>query len=174
MKILFESERLLFREFSEDDDEVLFDLNNDEEVRIYVHEAPPTLASSQKALQEIILPQYKLYNHGRWALYLKSTNEFIGWCGLKYLRERDEVDLGYRFKKIHWGEGYATEAALAALNYGFKILNLSRISVMAHIDNLPSLRVIEKCGFIFCKEETVDNCLVKTYQLFAHQILSEK
>jgi RimJ/RimL family protein N-acetyltransferase len=53
--------------------------------------------------------------------------EFTGWCGLKYLSETNEVDLGYRFMKKFWGKGYATEAALACIEYGFSRLHLQKL-----------------------------------------------
>jgi len=50
-------------------------------------------------LEKVIIPQCALYNHGRWAIHLRSSLEFLGWCGLKYRAELNEIDLGYRFKK---------------------------------------------------------------------------
>jgi RimJ/RimL family protein N-acetyltransferase len=165
MKIIIETERLLLREFTLDDAQLLFDLNSDPEVIKYIHELAPTLESSQLALQNIILPQYKLYGHGRWAAYLKDTNEFIGWCGLKYVKEKDEIDLGYRFKKQFWNKGYATEAAKATVDYGMTVLKMNRIIAKAHIENIGSQKVIEKCGLAFLYEAFMDGCPVKYYEL---------
>jgi RimJ/RimL family protein N-acetyltransferase len=69
--------------------------------------------------------------------------EFLGWCGLKYLFETNEVDLGYRFMKKFWGKGYATEAALACIEYGFATLNLHQIVGRALPGNLASIKVLE-------------------------------
>ncbi len=165
MKIIFETERLLFREFTEDDAQLLFDLNKDEAIRKYVHEPAPTLASAQSALKEIILPQYYLYNYGRWALHLKTTNGFIGWCGLKYMKESEEVDLGYRLMKKYWNKGYATEAAKATIKYGFENFQVERIIARAHKENIASIKVIEKCGIKFLCDEIYKNDPVKTFAL---------
>lgn len=54
----------------------------------------------QKISEKVIIPQYALYNHGRWAVLVKPGLEFIGWCGLKYRPALNEIDPGYRFKKI--------------------------------------------------------------------------
>lgn len=164
MKLVFQSQRLLFREFTEDDAALIYELNSDPEVLRYLHEPPVTPENAGQVIRDIILPQYKL-GFGRWAVHLKYSNEFLGWCGLKYLQDTNEVDLGYRFKKQHWGKGYATEAASTCISYGFTHLNISAIIARAHVENLASLQVIHKCGMKFLREEIVDECPVKTFGL---------
>jgi RimJ/RimL family protein N-acetyltransferase len=110
------------------------------------------------------LPQYILYNHGRWATHIKSNLEFIGWCGLKYRPEQNEIDIGYRFMKKFWGNGCATEAAFACIEYGFETLKMHRIIGRALPENLASLRVLEKCGMNYIGDEIVDRHLHKTFQ----------
>ncbi|MBC7589268.1 MAG: GNAT family N-acetyltransferase [Chitinophagaceae bacterium] len=131
MKIILETERLYLRQFTLADAQLLVDLNGNPEVTKYLHEQPTTLNIAQQVIEQIILPQYTLYNHGRLAVHVKSNNEFIGWCGLKYLKERNKVDLGYRFFQQHWGKGYATETAQACIDYGFNNLNINHIMAMA-------------------------------------------
>lgn len=164
MNVVIETDRLLLRTFTENDAPLLYQLNLDPEVTRYTLDPMTDVAQAQKVLDEVILPQYALYNHGRWAVHLKSTLEFTGWCGLKYIAERNEIDLGYRFMKRFWGRGYATESAHACLKYGFEKLNLQRIVGRALIENTNSLHVLEKCGMQFVEEEYIDGLLHKTYQ----------
>ena len=84
---------------------------------------------------------------------------------LKYRPERDEVDLGYRFIKAAWGKGYASEAAMASINYGFEKLGLRRIVGRAMPGNIASLKVLEKCGMRFIREELIDDHPAKTYEI---------
>jgi ribosomal-protein-alanine N-acetyltransferase len=165
MNIILETERLYLREFTTDDAQLLVDLNANPEVIKYVHELPVDIEKALDVLENIILPQYKLYNHGRWAVHLKENDEFIGWCGLKYVKERDEIDLGYRFFQQHWGKGYATESAKAAIDFGKNALQLPHIMAQAHVENIASQNVLEKCGLQFRSEGIVDNCPVKIYDL---------
>ena len=165
MDVVIETDRLLFRRFTEDDAPLLYDLNLDPEVIRYTHDPLTDVEHARKVLKEVILPQYILYDHGRWAVHLRSGLEFIGWCGLKYLTETNEVDLGYRFKKNFWGNGYAAEAARACIKYGFATLNLQRIVGRALPANLASIKVLEKCGMKYLHEETVYGYLHKTYQV---------
>lgn len=165
MNIVFETPRLILRKFTESDAPLLVQLNNNPEVMKYLHE--PLLENEVQALHvlnTIILPQYK-FNLGRWAIHVKTTNEFIGWCGLKYLIETHEVDLGYRLMQPYWGKGYAFEAATHTVDYGFNQLQLPSIVGRAHIENIASLKILEKVGLQFIKDEVVDGCPVKTYSL---------
>ena len=146
MKIIFQSPRLYFREFTENDVYLLFELNSNPNVIKYVHEPAPTLENVTNILFNSILPQYKLYIYGRWAVHLKNDNEFVGWCGLKYIKEDDEIDLGYRIKEEYWGKGYGYEAVKTTINYGFNNLKLKRIVATALPENIASWKIMEKCG----------------------------
>ena len=165
MNVIFETDRLLFRTFTEDDAPLIYELNLDPDVIRYTLDPMVDLAHAKKILDEVILPQYKLYGHGRWAVHLKSDLTFIGWCGLKYLAERNEVDIGYRFMKKFWGQGYATEAAIATLQYGQDKLGLKRIVGRALPANKASIKVLEKCGMSPVGQETIEGLLHETYEL---------
>jgi ribosomal-protein-alanine N-acetyltransferase len=163
MPIIFETPRLWLRQFTLDDASLLVALNSNPQVLKYLHE--PLLTTEEQALhvlENIILPQYK-NKLGRWAIYIKETGEFIGWCGLKYLADRDETDLGYRLMQQYWGKGYAYEAAKHTLDYGFNHLHLNTIVGRAHIENTASLKILEKIGMHYVNDEVVDNCPVKTF-----------
>jgi RimJ/RimL family protein N-acetyltransferase len=101
-----------------------------------------------RLLKAVIFPQYA-NRIGRWAVVLRGTGEFIGWCGLKYYADVNEYDLGYRYFEEHWGRGYATEAARAVLRYGIEHLRGARIVGKAMAGNVGSRRVLEKIGLAF-------------------------
>ena len=166
MKIILETPRLLLRQFTEADTLLIIQLNNEPGVLMYIPEtAPETEEQALKIIFDIILPQYKK-NLGRWAVHLKENNEFIGWCGLKWLKETDEIDLGYRFKPSAWGKGYATEAACYTLAYGHEQLKLKKIIAHAHIDNIGSQKVLEKIGMQYVGEFIEDGMPLKGYASF--------
>ncbi|MBI1343937.1 MAG: GNAT family N-acetyltransferase [Terrimonas sp.] len=157
------TERLYFRKFSEGDAPLLWKLNEDPAVTRYTGDPIFSLEQALGVLKEIILPQYDLYGMGRWAVHLKVTGEFMGWCGLKNRPERNEIDLGYRFMKVFWGQGYAYESAMASIEYGFKVLNLNTIIGRAMPENIASWKVLKKCGMRFVREEFVDGHPALTY-----------
>ena len=166
MDVIIETERLLLRKFTVEDAPLIYELNLDPDVIRYTYDPVKDIEHATHVLEQVILPQYALYNHGRWAVHLKPQLEFIGWCGLKCIPQRDEIDLGYRFKKQYWGKGYATEAAYACIQYGFKKLDLKRIFGRAIPENTASLHVLEKCGMTFLTDEVVDGYSAKTYEIF--------
>lgn len=165
MQIIFETPRIILREFGEEDAPLILNLNSDPEVLKYVHE--PLLkneAEAKEVLDKIILPQYKI-KLGRWAIYTKATYEFIGWCGLKKLEETGITDLAYRLLKTAWGKGYATEAAQYTLIYGLKNLEIETITAMAHVNNIASINILEKIGMNYQRDDILDQCPVKIFTL---------
>lgn len=169
MDIVFETHRLFFRKFTADDAMLLFALNNNPEVIKYVHEPPTTEENAVEIINNIIVPQYLQNNFGRWAVHTKADKEFIGWCGLKKTPQHLYPDLGYRFFQKYWGQGYATEAAKRTIEYGLKVLQLEGIFAAAHIDNIASQKVLEKCGLQFNGLDTIDATPVKTYILLSSE-----
>ncbi len=164
MHVIIETARLVLRQFEPGEGQLIYTLNEDPEITRYTGDPVRDLDHAEEILREVILPQYTLYNHGRWAVHTKPGMEFIGWCGLKYRPELDEIDLGYRFMKQAWGKGYATEAAMASVRYGFEKLGLRRIVGRAMPENIASIKVLEKCGMRYVGEEVVDGHLAKTFE----------
>lgn len=153
--ILFESERLAFRQFALQDAPGMVALNAAPEVLQFTGDKP--FASLQEA--EEFVRNYNPYastGYGRWAVLLKPTLEFIGFCGLR-MQQSGDVDLGYRILKSHWNRGFATEAGQACLTYGFEQYNLPSIVGRVAHGNAGSIRVLEKLsmaleGEIMCDE----------------------
>ena len=146
LPFLFESRRLGYREFSPEDAADLYRLNADPEVIRYTGDPP--FASEEEAHSFVLnYGSYRKYGYGRWSVISKDNQAFLGWCGLKNID--GEIDLGYRFFRTAWGQGYATEAARASIEYGFRRLGMSRIVGRVLPDNVASCKVLEKVGMKF-------------------------
>lgn len=155
MKVILETDRLLLREYVEEDAEAFFKLNNDPEVLRFVPDK--RLLNVEQARQILIdhpIADYRKYGLGRGACILKSTGEQIGFAGLKYLEELGEVDVAFRLMRIHWGHGLATEASLASVRFGFANLGLKRIIGLVMPENIASVRVLEKTGLRYAETVT--------------------
>ncbi len=144
------TDRLILRAMTPDDAEAFYRLNSHPEVMRYTGEPP--IASVEVARDAIAnYPDWDDPGYGRWGCVLRSEGAGaapIGFCGLKYLPETGEVDIGYRLLPTYWGRGLATEAAKATLEFGFTTLALPEIVAMVLPGNAPSLRVLAKLGMV--------------------------
>jgi ribosomal-protein-alanine N-acetyltransferase len=81
------------------------------------------------------------------AITLPDDGRLVGNCGIRRKLGNDwEADIGYELAPEFWGRGYATEAALALVDFGFRELGMHRISSWCIADNAASARVLEKVG----------------------------
>ena len=73
MNIIIETNRLLLRTFTEEDAALIYELNLDPDVTQYTHDPIKDLVHASEILEKVIIPQYVLYNHGRWAVHSRSA-----------------------------------------------------------------------------------------------------
>lgn len=140
-----ETDRLILREMTVDDASDVFAFNSNADVMRFTGEPP--FESLDQARERITnYPDFETVGYGRWGCELKGDGRLIGFCGLKYLDDLDEVDLGYRFLPEFWGRGLATEACRASVRFGFEVLELERIIALIIPENVASIRVVEKVG----------------------------
>ena len=155
--ISIETERLILRELQLSDAEAMFELDSNPEVHKYLGNNPIYTIEQAINVINMIRKQYAENGIGRWATIEKSTGNFIGWRGLKFIQEYDNNhinfhDVGYRLMPKYWGKGYATESAKAALKYGFTQMNLNEIIGSANVENKASRNALEKCGLKFVEQ----------------------
>lgn len=148
---ILETQRLYLREMTPDDAENIYRLNLNWDNIKYTGDKPFESIEAAKQFIENY-NHYRIHGFGRWAVMDKISDEFLGWCGLKYSPELDEHDIGFRIFKEHWKKGIATEAAKACLDYGFSKIGLTRIVGRAMIANVGSIRVLEKIGLEYLEE----------------------
>jgi ribosomal-protein-alanine N-acetyltransferase len=166
MKIHLETERLILREFTEDDAASLYELDSDSDVMRYVGSLSSRLADPQAYRERIrtgYFPYYEKYQgYGYWAVIEKSSREFIGWFHLRPALDYrfaaaagfrpGDIDLGYRFRKSSWGKGYATEGARSLVHKAFDEQGAACVVAVALAGNSASIRVLEKTGLRFVNE----------------------
>ncbi len=145
---IFKSQRLGFRNWTFNDLQPLTQINNDDNVMEFF----PFKPSKQDTMDFIKRMQamHKEKGFCYFAVDILESNEFIGFIGLceqTYLEELESfVDIGWRLKKNSWGKGYATEGAIACLNFGFNQIGLEKIYSVAPEINTKSEHVMKKIG----------------------------
>jgi len=166
MEIL-ETERLILRHLELDDLDKLFRLYHDPEIRRYFPEGTLSYAETKEEIEWFLNGHPEHPELGLWATIYKETNEFIGRCGLLpwIIDGRYEVEVAYLIDKAYWGNGLATEAAQAILEYGFDQLGLPRLVCLPDPENLASVRVAEKIGMTFEKAGQDDKGTFHLYSI---------
>lgn len=153
-KILIETARLQMREFCQEDLDAVFEFSINPEVCKYTGDQGKVKnkQDAEKIIQDIWLAEYKKYGYARYALIHKADNKVIGFCGVKY--EPNLLgpgigcpDIGYRMLPEYWGQGLATEAVKACLNYARRELGLTRIIGEVAEENIASNKLLLKLGF---------------------------
>jgi RimJ/RimL family protein N-acetyltransferase len=140
--------RLRLRAWRSEDLDPFAALNSDPRVMEHF----PQLLSRQQSdlLAGRIVSDLRAQGWGLWAVEVAATRFFAGFVGLSRPSFRAHftpaVEVGWRLGQDYWGCGYATEAARAALEFGFESLGLMEIVSFTSVDNLRSRRVMERLG----------------------------
>ena len=148
----FITPRLNLRPFNMDDVDPLFQILGVPGVLHYFPNPDPPEKDRVQKLIEGQINHWQDHGYGWWGVELRADQKLIGWSGLQYLPDTDEIEIGYLLAKPHWGKGLATESALVGLDFGFNELGLTEIIGIAHPENIPSQCVLEKIGLQFVQE----------------------
>jgi len=162
--------RLTLRPFTEADAEPLHRILNEGGIlRYFPRPEPPDLARVERLIAGQ-LRHWEEHGLGWWAVELRSTGELLGWNGLQYLPDTEEVEVGYLLSRRHWGQGLATEGAQAALRFGVETLRLGSIVGIVHPENIASQRVLAKAGLTFINEADYFGMHVRRYVTTADRL----
>lgn len=144
-----ETERLLLRPWTLADGQAWFEILSEKDILRYFPNPEPPERFKADAYINHHLAHWIQHGYGHWAVVALGESRIIGWCGLEYLSELHEVEVAYLLSRGAWGRGYATEAARAAVEFGFAKAGLAAIIGLVHPGNAASIRVLEKCGLKF-------------------------
>lgn len=154
------TERLTFALLTEQDTQLLFDVDQDAEVMRYINGGKLT---TMQTIVEVMLPRMALYHnpergYGIWQVRRSEDNAYLGWVLIRPMGfntaapSTDDVEIGWRFKREYWGQGYASEAARAVAD---AVLahnpDVQVLSAIAMPDNAGSIGVMRKLGMQFIK-----------------------
>ena len=169
------TERLVMRGWRESDLAPWAAMNADPEVRQYVG---PLLTFEQAAAWALnFQDDLDRYGFGFWALEVRASGEFIGFTGLGTVGGEMPVtgiEIGWRLARPAWGHGYATEAAMAAMDYGFGVMGLPEIVAVAMARNLRSQAVMRRIGMTRDPAEDFDDPDVDEVPLRRHVVYRKR
>lgn len=145
----WQTQRLILRPPTLADADNYFAIHSDPQTNLF----NPFGAMSERCEAETALTHsvnhWQQHGFGMWAIAEKATPEqIIGYGGLSFKSylTTERLNLYFRFSPTTWGQGYASELANFSVNFAFTTLNKSRVFGLVRLDNLASVRVLEKCG----------------------------
>jgi ribosomal-protein-alanine N-acetyltransferase len=142
------TERLVLRGFRDADLDAFAAINAD--LVVMEHFVRPQTRAESAAFVERIRAQWREHGWGLWALERRDTGVFIGYTGLWPVRFEaifePRVEIGWRLASAHWGHGFATEAARAAVDFAFDVLGWSELASFTAVGNERSQAVMRRIG----------------------------
>ena len=144
--MVLETERLRLRRLRRDDADALFAIIGDDVAMQYYPKA--FNREDAKEWIERNLRRYDEHGHGLYAVTLKDSEEVIGDCGVvsQTVEGKPLLEVGYHFRRDHWGHGYATEAARACMGLAFNAFGAEKVISLIRPENVLSRRVAERNG----------------------------
>lgn len=148
--IYFETKRLVFRDWNEQDLNEFRIMNKDTRVMEYFKKILNKEETDR--FYNAIQDEFRNYGYGLYAVETRHNNDFIGFIGFHWANFNSQftpcIEIGWRLKYEAWGNGFATEGAKACLKYGFDTLGFNKIYSFTSKINLPSENVMKKVGMV--------------------------
>jgi len=151
---ILQTERLLLRGWKESDLDPLAHMMANPEVARFIGGVQPR-SSVWRAIA-MYVGLWALSGYGFWVIERKSDGAFLGRVGLWRPESWPGIELAWSLDRPYWGNGYATEAASAVLDYGFADLQMPRLVSLIDPENAPSQRVARRLGATKCAPVTVE------------------
>jgi ribosomal-protein-alanine N-acetyltransferase len=148
---VIETACLLLRRPAMDDLDGYAEAWGDPDVMRYLPGRTPRTREQAAAALQALIGHWDEHGYGFGSVVLKDTGNWIGYCGIRFLPDSTETELGYGPLKRYWGQGLTTEAAHAWVRYGFEQVGLDRIVAVADLENGASRRVMEHVGMRYEK-----------------------
>ena len=159
-----ETERLLLRQFREDDLDDWARITSDAAVMRYVGGSPFTREEAWRSLG-YALGHWQIRGFGLWAAQEKSSGRLVGRIGLYQPEGWPGLEVGWLVDRARWGEGLASEGGAASLAHAFEALAAERVISVIEPPNAASIRVAEKIGERFRERRQLQGRLVSIYAI---------
>ncbi|UCE00256.1 MAG: GNAT family N-acetyltransferase [Chloroflexota bacterium] len=142
-----ETARLILREITHADTHAIFRNFSEPEIAKWFFEEPLTDIDQAKQFIDQFNSEFKQGEGITWAIEMKKNNACVGTCSIAGVSIGGEGEIGFDLAKEYWGKGIMSESLTAILDYGFSVLNLSKIDAHTYSTNIKAKHLLEKLGF---------------------------
>lgn len=146
---VLETERLRLRPVAAEDLDHFAALYADPDVMRFIGVRGALTREQTRERLDFMLDHWRQHGFGMWTLLLRDGGEFVGRCGLRFMDNTTEIELGYTLPKAFWGRGFATESSRAVVRYFFDVMKRKRLVAIADPANAASTNVMKKLGMTF-------------------------
>ena len=161
---ILETERLVLREVTADDADFILDLLNQPSFKQYIGDrGVRTLEQARAYIETRFTDSYRTNGFGLYLMELKASATPIGLCGFVSRPTLPDPDIGFALLPQYERQGYAHEAAAAAMEYGRTKLGLERVLAITSLDNESSGRLLGKIGLTFDREIEINDETLKLF-----------
>jgi ribosomal-protein-alanine N-acetyltransferase len=144
-----ETKRLILRQVQLKDANAMHKMRTDPQIMQYMDTQIPASIEETKNKIKKEIESFSNGDSVYWAIILKSSNELIGGAGYwRLIKEHFRAEIGYQLLPGFWRKGFTLEALSSIINYGFNKMNLHSIEGNVNPDNIPSIKLLEKLGFV--------------------------
>ncbi|MGE6540664.1 GNAT family N-acetyltransferase [Bacillus luti] len=172
---------IYLQEFTIKDAESIYKISNQPEIEKFLPDWKSTKEQrihwiindelpANKAFLDAVKNMSNIDGHSlKLGIFMKDTNELIGWCctGIKEELSSPNREIMYAISSAYQNNGYATKATIRLIGYLFENTNVTILNAISLISNIASNKVIEKSGFTYKSQQTIEN------QLYNHYLLSK-
>lgn len=145
MRTIYQSPKIIIREFLPQEKQTFLDLFKDEQVTQYLPETSP---ERYVEMFNELLENYEKKNLSRWAIFSTVDHSFIGMCVARiFAHNTNQIEIGYVLGRNYWGKGIATEVCKALTQYSFANTATKEVVAITDLDNAGSQNVLQKVGF---------------------------
>ena len=158
LSLILETVRLVLRHFTIADAPFMLKLVNDPSWIRYIGDRNVhTLNDAERYLMDGSIKSYADHGFGFYAVMLKGSETLVGTCGFAKRPFLERPDFGFAFLPEYTGKGYAVEMAVAVLAYAEEVLKLEQVDAITTMDNMRSINLLLKTGFLYQQIILVDN-----------------
>ncbi len=158
-----QTKRCRIREMGPQDLDDLYELYADEHVTRYTEALFQDREQERHYIEDYIENIYKYFGFGTWLIHRKEDGRLIGRAGFNFRPGFEEAELGFIIGYPFWKNGYAYEVCSHLLQLGKEVFEFEKIQALADAENKASIRLLEKLGFIYAQEVTVDGHVYRRY-----------